>query len=1054
MEDSLSRTSTESGNDGFVMVGNHLEPKLQIIDDGGMKELEEHMSEILSCDDVTKTVRQVDSSGNFCDKYYRDENSVSSEYRKSLKAGIDDEETTLFTGMTYLGSAMVNAPRSEIEVNRNMTILNEQSQTVVPITLSVPSHSEGIVYLLDPESGSEIAAYQIHQILFCARGPADSNESRCFAFTCSQGDNAESAIFLCHVFRCQDPDVKVGKILYNFATAFRRVPKSPSSMTTTLSEASQQTFEGDSFHFSVSLDLKELEKKTCNYLACPKDKGVFKLRCNVEKKIYINITQVESRGIKIERCFGMLLTAGRNVKTSDMHLLEVASMAPSSDMKSYAIVADWNPSLPHFSLINSETTKDAVVFMTVAVDVVMDKIREPVRFLLEIKAKLFPSSEKFWYFSNRTHVERFMMKVRESEDQSSGSMLEVVSIENESERERKKQKPMISSMLGVFQNQKSSSPNEPTSPVDESDNDEPLLSGSGIVSKDVTDDSLLESWHEVLIKWHQNVRQRPRAVEGLVRRGVPEALRGEVWQLLAGSTEDHHMFEAYRLLITKESPSEEVIQRDLNRTFPANEFFKDVGGGGQESLYKICKAYSVHDVEINYCQGVSFLTAALLLHMPEEQAFCLLVKIMYDYKLRDLFRQDFEELHLKFYQLERCMEDQLPDLFDHFSDLGLEAHMYASQWFLTLFTAKFPLFVVYHVLDIFISEGMSTIFGIALALLKMSRKELLTLDFEGVLKYFRVQLPKKYRSEEAAREMIMMAVTLKPSPKKLKKYENAFRSFRESQLQQEDPLERLKRENKRLTEGNMRLERENDDLASELVNSKIQLRKELDEIEDRYDIVNKELLLSKSQMLETEEEKKRLEVEVHQLKELCRREAEKSADNDTRNQAIILDYKQICCQLSERIEKMSLLHKKELSEIKKALELCCEPCRKRFDGSEEGCEMGKEGEGVAFILSKARDNPGSEPQKINDLAKAETMIRDLELELAQTKLALVECECKNQDLIHQLTTLTLPSTISTSANGSSVTNKNSWLQKTLTSIKEVTAVKATNYTFSTSKESP
>ena len=56
---------------------------------------------------------------------------------------------------------------------------------------------------------------------------------------------------------------------------------------------------------------------------------------------------------------------------------------------------------------------DAVVFMTVAVDVVMDKIREPVRFLLEVKVKLFPSSEKFWYFSNKTHVERFMMKVRE-----------------------------------------------------------------------------------------------------------------------------------------------------------------------------------------------------------------------------------------------------------------------------------------------------------------------------------------------------------------------------------------------------------------------------------------------------------------------------------------------------------------------------------------------------------------------------------------------------------------------------------------------------------------
>lgn len=42
--------------------------------------------------------------------------------------------------------------------------------------------------------------------------------------------------------------------------------------------------------------------------------------------------------------------------------------------------------------------------------------------------------------------------------------------------------------------------------------------------------------------------------------------------------------------------------------------------------------------------------------MPEEQAFSVLVKIMSDYGLRDLFKSDFEELHLKFYQLERLMQ--------------------------------------------------------------------------------------------------------------------------------------------------------------------------------------------------------------------------------------------------------------------------------------------------------------------------------------------------------------------------------------------------------------
>jgi len=81
------------------------------------------------------------------------------------------------------------------------------------------------------------------------------------------------------------------------------------------------------------------------------------------------------------------------------------------------------------------------------------------------------------------------------------------------------------------------------------DNDEPLLSGSGIVSKDVTDENLLDSWHNVLKRWHQNVRQRPRQVRSLVRRGIPEPLRDEVWQLLAGCTESAQLLEAYRTLI-------------------------------------------------------------------------------------------------------------------------------------------------------------------------------------------------------------------------------------------------------------------------------------------------------------------------------------------------------------------------------------------------------------------------------------------------------------------------------------------------------------------------
>ena len=62
---------------------------------------------------------------------------------------------------------------------------------------------------------------------------------------------------------------------------------------------------------------------------------------------------------------------------------------------------------------------------------------------------------------------------------------------------------------------------------------------------------------------------------------------------------------------------------------------------------------------------------------------------------------------------------------------GIEAHMFSSQWFLTLFTAKFPLSLVYHVLDWFLMEGPNVIYRISLAMLRTWRRDLLALDFEG-----------------------------------------------------------------------------------------------------------------------------------------------------------------------------------------------------------------------------------------------------------------------------------------------------------------------------------
>jgi hypothetical protein len=60
----------------------------------------------------------------------------------------------------------------------------------------------------------------------------------------------------------------------------------------------------------------------------------------------------------------------------------------------------------------------------------------------------------------------------------------------------------------------------------------------------------LESWADVLARW-TSTKQRPRQLASLVRGGIPEALRGEVWQRLAGCENDTAMMDTYRILITK-----------------------------------------------------------------------------------------------------------------------------------------------------------------------------------------------------------------------------------------------------------------------------------------------------------------------------------------------------------------------------------------------------------------------------------------------------------------------------------------------------------------------
>ena len=88
--------------------------------------------------------------------------------------------------------------------------------------------------------------------------------------------------------------LQVAKILYCFANTFRRVPKKHSSPSTTVTDADLN------FIFAVNLDFKEEDGKG-GFTPCPRDKNVFKLRCNLDKQIAITVSQTAGKELKIER---------------------------------------------------------------------------------------------------------------------------------------------------------------------------------------------------------------------------------------------------------------------------------------------------------------------------------------------------------------------------------------------------------------------------------------------------------------------------------------------------------------------------------------------------------------------------------------------------------------------------------------------------------------------------------------------------------------------------------------------------------------------------------
>ncbi|XP_069051787.1 EVI5-like protein isoform X2 [Lepisosteus oculatus] len=327
-------------------------------------------------------------------------------------------------------------------------------------------------------------------------------------------------------------------------------------------------------------------------------------------------------------------------------------------------------------------------------------------------------------------------------------------------------------------------------------------SGSSLVSSSSASSNLshLEEdtwilWGRIVNEWEEWRRKKDKLLKELIRKGIPHHFRAIVWQLLCNAT-DMPVKNQYSELLKMSSPCEKLIRRDIARTYPEHDFFKGQDSLGQEVLFNVMKAYSLVDREVGYCQGSAFIVGLLLMQMPEEEAFCVFVRLMQEYRLRELFKPSMAELGLCIYQFEYLLQEQLPELNVHFRSQSFHTSMYASSWFLTLFLTFLPLPVATRVFDIFMYEGLEIIFRVGMAILQNNQTDLIQLDMEGMSQHFQKVIPHQF--DNWPDKLILRAYQVKYNPKRMKKLEKEYTTIKNKEMEEQIEIKRLRTENRLL----------------------------------------------------------------------------------------------------------------------------------------------------------------------------------------------------------------------------------------------------------------
>lgn len=201
-----------------------------------------------------------------------------------------------------------------------------------------------------------------------------------------------------------------------------------------------------------------------------------------------------------------------------------------------------------------------------------------------------------------------------------------------------------------------------------------------------------KKWLKMMKKWKSAETQE--RLQRRVMKGIPDRMRSAIWKQLLNieqtMEENVGVYDKMLKLARQYSPDIRQIDFDVNRQFRNHINYRERYSVKQQSLFKVLAAYSMYNMEVGYCQGMSTVAGVLLMYFDEEDTFWALNALLSTerYSMHGLYVEGFPKLMRFLQHHDKILTKCLPKVKKHLDKHGVDSVLYSLKWFFVIFIER------------------------------------------------------------------------------------------------------------------------------------------------------------------------------------------------------------------------------------------------------------------------------------------------------------------------------------------------------------------------------